>query len=137
MTRFLIPTIFDEIDELCQSLGGACQAPQRINQFGISISEDDKKIYVDVPVPGVKAEDVEVTFDHENLKLLIKGEAKQARENVTYHINSSGAFSYQIPVSKQIDPNAGVEAICKEGILSLTLSKSRSSQPFKIEVKVA
>lgn len=134
MTRFLIPTMFDEIDEICQSLG-ACQAPQTFNQLGVSISEDDQKTYVDVPLPGVKAQDVEVTFDHENLRLLVKAEAKQARENVTYHMKSAGSFNYQIPVSKQIDPNGGVEAICKDGILSLTLSKSRSSQPSKIEVK--
>lgn len=134
MTRFLIPTMFDEIDEICQSLGD-CRAPQKFNQMGISISEDDQKTYVDVPVPGVKAEDVEVTFDQQNLRLLVKAQAKQSRENVTYSLKSANNFSYQIPVSKQIDPNGGVEAICKDGILSLTLSKSRSSQPFKVEVK--
>jgi len=104
---------------------------------GLSISEDKERLFIDAQLPGVKPEDVEVTIDPKERKLLIQGKPKAARENVQYHIKNVGNHCYKIPLSSEVDIKSMVEAVSKDGILSITLSKNRGHKPLRVDVKVA
>ncbi len=124
--RALLPNLFEELSGCCNNAQGA-----------FSISEDEKQFYFDLPVPGVDAKDIEVVVDQEKRTLKIRAQAKQKRENVQYHLKGACRFFYEVPLSNAIDTTAPIEAICKDGILSVALPKSRAHNPLKIEVKVA
>ncbi len=102
---------------------------------GLSISEDDKNIYVEAAVPGLDSKDIEVTF--EKGVLWIKGEAKEEEEDKKkkFWRKASRAFSYKVAVPGEIDPNKEPEASYKNGVMKVTFAKSPKTQPKKIPVK--
>ena len=87
---------------------------------GLTISEDDKYVYVSASLPGVDPKDVEVTFDKG--VVWIKGEA-------------SSSFSYRIAVPGDIDAEKDPEATSKHGVMTVKFTKKPQSQPKKITVK--
>lgn len=135
MRRTLVP-FFNELEEVHNFL----QSYHDDNSFskeseGLSVYEDEKNIYVEAPVPGIKPENIHVTF--EKGVLWIKGEEKQEEEKkeIKYHMKSSSFFSYRLPLPSRIDENATPEATCEDGILKITFAKSKESSPQKIQVK--
>ena len=105
-------------------------------ESGISLYEDDDSVYLEAPVCGVKAEDIQVTLDRRGVS--IEGKGEEERSGVKYLAKASRSFSYWVPLpSGKIDENGNVEAVSKDGILKLVFPKSRASKPLKISVKSA
>lgn len=101
---------------------------------GLTISEDDKKIYIEAAVPGVDPKDVEVTF-HQGT-LWIKGEHKEEEsKGKKFYKKALNSFSYRLVVPGEIDPNIEPVASGKNGVMTVTFAKSPKSQPKKITVK--
>src|SRR5258706_8328701 len=69
ISPFRLPSLvdFDDVDDLLST--------SQLRQTGLSISEDDKNIYVEAAVPGLDPKDIEVTYDRG--VLWIKGEVKE------------------------------------------------------------
>lgn len=137
MTRLLLSNLFEDLDEyptfFNKHKSNSCCESQ--NSRGLSISEDNHKIYIEAPVPGVKPEDIEVTLDPKSRKLLIHAEVKEQRE-VKYHIRGQKSFYYELPLSNEMKSDK-INAICKDGVLHIDLEKSPANKPLKIDVKVA
>lgn len=132
MRQFFIPNIIDNLNEFYQC-GEECQdycQPKKL-----FISEDKEKIYIDAPVPGINSEDVDVTFNPKTKCLTICGKNAMKRENVEYHQVGQTTYYYEIPLSQEIDPDASMQAVTKNGMLSVVLSKHKESQPLKIDVR--
>lgn len=91
----------------------------------VNSREDDKAFYLDVDLPGVKKEDIELNIT--DGVLTIKGERKirKTQEDKTYYkIESSyGKFERSFTLPKDIDEGK-IEAEVKDGVLSLTIPKS-------------
>lgn len=139
MKRSFLP-IFDDFNELYNALNTGCCSGRghcQTSKEGLSISEDEQRLYIDVPMPGVKSDEVSVTLDPKRRVLTLCGEANLERENVKYHIKGSHCHCFEIPFSNEIDLEGQIEAVSKDGILSVSLPKTKSHQPKKIEVKVA
>ena len=102
---------------------------------GLSISEDDNNVYVEAAMPGIKAEDVEITFDKG--MLWIKGESNETEEDKKkkYYQKSSSVFSYRVSVPGDIDMSKDPEAVCENGVMKISFTKSPESKPKKISVK--
>jgi HSP20 family protein len=134
--RALVPSLFNELQlmqdffdfpfEGFSSLTG-------LEKTGVTVYEDEKNLYVEAQVPGIKPGDVEVNL--EKGILWIKGETKKERGDVKYHLKSSEAFSYRIPIPTHVEEGAMPEATYKEGIIKITFKKTKISQPKKIHVK--
>lgn len=102
---------------------------------GLSVSEDDKNVYIEAAVPGIDPNDVEVTFDKG--ALWIKGETKEEQKNgKKYYRKATSSFSYRVSVPGEIDQNTEPEATYKNGIMTVTFAKTPQAQPKKIPVKV-
>ncbi len=100
---------------------------------GLSISEDEKNVFVSASLPGVDPKDVEVTFDRG--VLWIKGEASEEKEAKKYYRKASSSFSYRVSVPGEIDTEKDPEASNKHGVITVRFTKKPQTQPKKIEVK--
>ncbi len=102
----------------------------------IDVAEEEDAIVVRAEVPGCKAEDVEISV-HGNV-LTIGGEKKhedEKKEKGYYHIESAyGSFRRELTLPTDVDPEK-VNAVCKDGVLSITLPKAVTAKAVKIKVK--
>lgn len=104
-------------------------------QSGLSISEDDKNVYVEAAVPGINPDNIEVTY-HDGY-VLVHGEVKEEEKdkNRKYYRQSSQSFSYRVAVPGDVDPNKDPEAAYKNGVMTISFTKLPKSQPRKIKIK--
>jgi HSP20 family protein len=101
----------------------------------MNVWEIGENILVEAEVPGLKIEDVEVSFD--NGELTLKGEKKfEAKENAPLHRRERvyGAFNRTLTLPWEIVADR-VSAELKDGVLTVTLPKAEASKPHKIAVK--
>lgn len=101
----------------------------------LNVSEDGDQLHVEAELPGLKAEDLDITVSGNELTL--KGGRKTADdEAATYHRRErpSAEFSRTITLPYEIDQEK-VEARMQDGVLALTLRKAPRLKPCKIEVK--
>lgn len=103
----------------------------------LSISEDDKSVYIEAAVPGIDPVDVEITFDKGMLwiKAENRQEEKDKDKNKKYYRRATSSFSYRVAVPGDIDTNEEPEASVDHGVVKITFAKSPKSQPRKITVK--
>lgn len=102
-----------------------------------SIWEDDNNLYVQTELPGVQAQDVDVSYTEGLLK--IEGDKKEPthqdkQEKVHFSSRQFGKFirTYQLP--DIIDPDS-IVATFKDGVLTVKLSKKPETKPRKIPVE--
>ena len=104
----------------------------------VDISENDDEFIVQTELPGLKRDDVQITFDNGALK--IEGERKQEKtdKNINYHRveRAYGKFSRVFQVPSQIQANK-ISADFKDGLLSITLPKVEEVKPKSIDVKIS
>lgn len=102
----------------------------------IDISETEKQYLIDVTLPGMKKEDI--NLDLEKGRLTISGERKfeKKEDNKTFHRVEShyGSFtrSFQLPDDVQDD---SINANYKDGILNISIDKSEEKMKKQIKIK--
>lgn len=138
MNRSNLPAMFNELFEELTPFRGVFAPWKEMAQSnqpgGISVYEDEESVAVEAMVPGVKPEEIQVTFDKGGVS--IEAKSVEDKRDVKYYIKSSSSYSYWVPLpSGKIDEHARPEAVCKNGIIKISFKKSRSSKPFKIDVK--
>jgi HSP20 family protein len=126
------------MDRLFQETYGLERFPWRTGVYPlVNLSEDKDYLYVRAELPGVKAEDLEITLQANNL--ILRGERKIPAEDkeVNYHRREreSGFFRRVVALPAAVQGEK-VEATCKDGILTIKLAKPEKIKPRKIEVKV-
>jgi len=104
----------------------------------VDMYQTDKEVVVKASLPGMKAEDVEISVTGDMLTL--KGERREEEEvkgeNYFRKEMRFGSFSrsLEIPVPVKVDK---AEAVFEDGVLTLTLPKTEAVQPKSIKVKTA
>ena len=104
----------------------------------VDISETTEEYVIKAEIPEVKKEDVKVTLEHG--VLTVQGMRRQEAEEKgkKYHRveRSYGSFVRSFSLPDFVD-DAKMQAVVKDGILTLHLPKSEEAKPKAIEVKVA
>jgi len=101
----------------------------------LNLWEDEQNIYAEAELPGLRMEDLEVYVVGN--ELTIKGERKdEFREKAGYHRRERGvgAFSRVLQLPAELDADR-VEAVLKNGVLTITLPKAEKAKPRKVQVK--
>lgn len=105
---------------------------------GLTISSDDKNIYVSADVPGLTAKEVDVSIDNDGC-LWIKGEKTEEKKNKerTFYKKSQSSYSYCVPLWNEIDESVEPQASCKNGVMHVTFAKKKEavSEGKKIRVE--
>ncbi|MBI2587229.1 Hsp20/alpha crystallin family protein [Candidatus Amesbacteria bacterium] len=101
----------------------------------VTISEDEKSVYVSVSTPGLAESDLDVKFDKG--VLWVNGEKKKEEDDKKrkFYRRSESRFDYRVTVPGDIDTSVEPDAVYKNGIMTVKFSKSPRSQPKKITVK--
>ncbi len=109
-------------DELFTRQAGEARQPAFLP--AVDIHEDDKAFRLDVDVPGMKPEEIDVNIE-KNL-LTISGERKLAREDQKEGYRrverAFGSFSRSFTLPENVDAE-GIEAKVADGTLTITLPK--------------
>lgn len=127
--RDAMNSLFDDSYALASNRSQAVSMP-------LDISETNHGFTVEVAVPGVKPEDIDITLQ-DNV-LTISGETRQASrtgEKANYHRveRRYGRFARSISLPTQIQSEA-VQAHMENGILRIELPKAEAVKPRKINV---
>jgi HSP20 family protein len=127
------------MDRLFQNAFGLERSPWRVGVYPlVNLSEDRDHIYVRAELPGVKAEDLEITIQDNSLILRGQRQIPAEEKQVNFHRREreSGFFRRVLALPSRIQGDK-VEASCKDGILTIKLAKPEEIKPRKIQVKVA
>ena len=126
-----------EIDGLFQDFGGPFNGGFfRAPSFpAVNVWEDGECVYAEAEIPGVTMQDVEVSVIGD--ELCIKGIRKAMHEgNYTFHRQERGTAEFSRFLTLPTPVNADkVEAVLKNGVLTVTMPKAEDAKPKRIEVK--
>jgi len=125
------------LDHLSRNLLSAAEAGARATVFPpLNIFEDDDHLIIKAELPGVKAEDLDISIEGDTLTLQGKRERKEV-EKASYHRReiTSGSFRRAITLPTKVDVN-GIKAKLHEGILTITLAKAAEVKPRKIAIEM-
>ncbi len=109
--------------------------PQDILNRSTRVYEENDLLHVEVPLPGLKLNDIEVSLNHGVLR--VKGESKEEEKDKKrkYYRSSSRSYSYTLALPTQIDEKQEPQAVYKDGVLNVSLQKTKQSEAKKITVK--
>lgn len=125
-----------EMERLFGQATGGLLSPPAAGVFPlINLSEDKEKYYVRAELPGVQAEELNISATGRNLT--ISGERRIASEgdDVRYHRREreAGNFSRAISLPGDIEADE-VEARLINGVLTVNIPKAEASKPKQITV---
>jgi HSP20 family protein len=97
------------------------------------VSETDDSYLVHVELPGVRKDQVDVQL--QDRELVISGEIKEEQEDGKRRRSSrrTGRFEYRAVLPGDIKPDQ-VSAQLADGVLTVTVPKSETAKPRRIEV---
>jgi HSP20 family protein len=123
------PSLWDEDEDFFAGL------PSIQASSGLTVSEDDKNVYIEAAVPGVDPDKVEVTYDKGVVWIRGNQEKEEKDDKKKYYRKASSAFSYRVAVPGNVDEKAEPRATCKNGIMKIAFAKMPEVQPKKITVR--
>jgi len=123
-------------NEFLAPLGATEDVTNRRWMPAVDIRESDEALTLIAELPGLTKNDVHITM--ENNVLTLSGERKfetEEKEESYHRIERAyGSFSrsFTLPANVKTDK---VEALFKDGLLSVTLPKVEEAKPRKIEIR--
>ena len=124
--------LYTEMDRLAQSVfggftGGAAWLP------AADIVETDSAYIVEVELPGVRREDIDVALNGN--ELVVTGEAKERKREGLFRRRTRRVGEFEFRVTLPGDLRDGdIEASLAHGVLSVQVPKAQSTKPNKITV---
>ena len=128
--REAMDRLFDDAFTRPVTMGGVSGMP------AIDLYQNDDEVVVKAALPGLKADDVQISVTEDMLTL--RGEFKQETEQkeVTYHIREHRVGTFErtvmLPTDVQTDK---AKANFENGILTIALPKAEAVKPKTITIK--
>jgi len=103
-------------------------------QLAVNAWDRDDALVVEMEVPGVKSDQVEVSVAGGELSVRVN-RPEPAEEKATYHRRerTAGPLSRNLRLPFEVDAEH-VAAELRDGVLTITLPKAQSAKPRKINV---
>jgi HSP20 family protein len=128
-----------DMDRLFEDLTGGMFREPRAGVFPlVNVTEGSDNYYVRAELPGIKAEDLDISVTGNSLSIAGERRIRAEDEKANYHRREreAGKFNRVISLPAQVD-TAKVEASCVDGILTVVLAKSEAAKPTQITVKTS
>ncbi len=123
-----------DMDNLFWGSGGSrASSTPPINVYS---GEDD--VVVTSEIPGIKAEDVEISVSGDTLTMKGTRKAEDLAQGATWHRRErgEGSFYRRVRLPFSVDSQK-VEAAYEKGVLRITLPRSEADKPRKISVRTS
>ncbi|KAF0188403.1 MAG: HspC2 heat shock [Desulfobulbaceae bacterium] len=142
--RSEVPNVFSEMDDMVKKMWFDFPFHNLGEDVNLAwtprldVSETDTTLEVVADLPGMDKKDINVSLDGD--LLTIKGEKKEVKEKKDKHYHSierrSGSFYRAVRLPAEVE-NDKIEAAFKDGVLTLTLPKSKEAakKVAQIEIK--
>jgi HSP20 family protein len=102
----------------------------------LDVTESTDAYHIDVEVPGIDPENINVTVDQGMLTVSGERRSEEEKSDRSYHRVERRYGSFRRSISLPRDVDAGhIQASYDNGVLRLQVPKTESSQPRRIEVK--
>ena len=132
----------DDLDTLLELpfLTGSARQAQLFTGWtpALDLYQNNDNVVAIVELPGMRKEDIEISL--QDGMLTIGGERKSAEggndENASRTERFTGKFRRSITLPTRVDANK-VNAIYKDGLLTVTLPKAEEAKPKQIQVNVS
>jgi HSP20 family protein len=102
----------------------------------LDVEETDKEVLVRAEIPGVTADDLQLSINSN--ALVISGEKKETVKRpeggYVYQERRYGSFRREVPLPSAVNPD-DVKAEYKDGVLHVRLKKSQEALPKRIPIK--
>ncbi|HBE72033.1 MAG TPA: heat-shock protein Hsp20 [Planctomycetaceae bacterium] len=140
-TRSLLPGAFGfagrDMDELFDRLFTSENGASQSVPAPMTIWEEADQFHVEVEMPGVAEDSVDVTFDKGKLSISARRDAPESNDR-KYFLSERryGELSRVVSVPDEVDPES-ISATFANGLLNVTLAKRPSELPRKIEIKTS
>ena len=137
---------FEELERMRRQLdemaGGFELRPYRVLGAGvfplINLTEDKDNYYVRAELPGLKADDLDISVTGDTLSISGERKIPTEDEKAQYHRREreAGKFSRIVSLPAQIDTGK-VQARCNDGVLTVVLPRAEAAKPKQIAVKTS
>ncbi len=119
------PSIFDDESDWASILPSS----------GLTVSKDEKNVFIEAAMPGVEPDNIEVTVDKG--MLWVRGTAQETEQdkNKKFYRKASSSFSYRVSVPGKIDESQEPDVVYKNGVLKVTFNKLAEVQPKKLNIR--
>ena len=104
--------------------------------MALDVSENDDEYVVKATVPGIKPEDLDITYTGNTLTIKGETRAEETREDERYHLRERrfGSFQRTIALPSTVDAD-NIQAKCEDGVLTLQLPKAEEAKPRRVSVQ--
>ena len=102
----------------------------------MNITQDDNNFYLRAEVPGISANELQISALRNRVSIAGKREIQPEHERVSYHRRerAEGSFNRSVTLPTEIDAEQ-VDAKYADGILTVTLPKAELAKPRQITVR--
>lgn len=142
----VLPSPFEELESIRRQMDllteGMTRGLLRTTTSGVfplmNITEDKNNYYIRAELPGIKADELEISITGDSLSISGERNISADEENAQYHRREmeQGKFSRIVNLPSQVDTGKA-EASCSDGILTVVLPKAEASKPKQISVKTS
>lgn len=137
-TRWLEPfadmDLISNFDRLVDRVFGMREGATEF--YAADIWEDENNVHVELELPGLKAEDIRISYEDGMLKIEGEKKAPEHKGNVYLSERSYGKFIRTFQVPSGVNPDS-IQATFRDGILEITAEKKPETKAHKIEIKTA
>jgi HSP20 family protein len=99
-----------------------------------SVWEDGNSYHVEMDVPGVTRENVDLTYEKGTLRITTERSAPDEQRSGLVDERRYGKVTRTVTLPESIDPDS-IAAELTNGVLHVTVSKKPEAQPKRIEIK--
>lgn len=131
-TRSPVEDLYDRMGRLLQDFLGDGIAPALA--VPIDMEETDDAYIVDIELPGVRREDIDVHLRDRQLRITGEIKERERKGILRRRERRVGQFDHMVTLPGDVDPNS-VDANLSGGVLTVRVGKAHKTQPQRIEVK--
>jgi HSP20 family protein len=133
--RELLPGNWSDFESVVEQFFGP-GASRGVQAFYVpaSVWEDEGSYHVELDVPGVVREHVELTYEKGTLRITTERPAPEETRTGLVDERRYGKVTRTVTLPESIDPES-ITAELTNGVLHVTVSKKPEAQPKRIEIK--
>ncbi|MET7572153.1 Hsp20/alpha crystallin family protein [Streptomyces sp. NPDC005492] len=128
-----------EFDELLNSMSGLLEstvgsaAPVAAWTPSADVTETDDAFHVEIELPGVKAKDINIEANGQELVVTGEIKEKERKSVLRRSTRRTGSFEYRLLLPGEVDTDK-IAADKKDGVLTVTVPKAEAAKPRHIEI---